>query len=232
MTGSGAPLERPPESDNPQERRPRSSVRRLFHIRREEPCAYSSVFCCLRRTCARSTRCWKPCGGTPSHEGRWSRVENLHVAHAFVGEVTPGEARRIAAALEGLEPVGLNLGLAQIGRFGRGTLWAALSGRDSWSGTELGRLAGRVRELLDRLGVAYDAKPFRAHVTLGARLARSGAGGSWDPDSRRRRSAAADEAGALRVRARRARSGPLSSGEGSGAGLTPEGGHPFRERRR
>ena len=130
MTGSGAPLERPPESDNPQERRPRSSVRRLFHIRREEPCAYSSVFCCLRRTCARSTRCWKPCGGTPSREGRWSRVENLHVAHAFVGEVTPGEARRIAAALEGLEPVGLNLGLAQIGRFGRGTLWAGLVERD------------------------------------------------------------------------------------------------------
>lgn len=90
MTGSGAPLERPPESDNPQERRPRSSVRRLFHIRREEPCAYSSVFCCLRRTCARSTRCWKPCGGTPSREGRWSRVENLHVAPRLRGRSDAG----------------------------------------------------------------------------------------------------------------------------------------------
>lgn len=93
--------------------------------------------------------------------GCWNRVENLHVTLAFVREATPGEARRIAAALEGLEPARLSLGLTGIGRFGCGILWAGLREKEA-----LGSLASRVRALLDDLGVVYDAKPFRAHVTL------------------------------------------------------------------
>ena len=94
-------------------------------------------------------------------EGRWSRVDNLHVTLAFVGEVTPAVARRIVAALGGLEPVPLSLELAEIGRFGRGILWVGLREKET-----LGSESARVRALLDRLGVGYDAKPFRAHVTL------------------------------------------------------------------
>lgn len=94
-------------------------------------------------------------------EGRWSRVENLHVTLAFVGEVSAATARRIACALARLEPVRLSLSLSGIGRFGQGILWAGLAEK-----TALETLARRVRGVLDELGVDYDAKPFRAHVTL------------------------------------------------------------------
>lgn len=160
-------------------------------------------------------------------EGRWSRVENLHVTLAFVGEVTPAEARRIAAALEGLEPARLSLGLTGIGRFGCGILWAGLREKEA-----LGSLASRVRALLDDQGAAYDAKPFRAHVTL-ARDWRGPApedlgitipagGGAPRPMRPVLFESARDERGAVRYRVVKA----------GVSGRRAEGGRPLRRRPR
>jgi len=97
----------------------------------------------------------------------WVRPENLHLTLAFLGDVESGQ-------LSGLER-------ALAGGVGRHAAFAAATGplggfpergplRVIWIGlepeAELGELAASTRRALDAAGVAFDAKPFRAHVTL------------------------------------------------------------------
>lgn len=94
-------------------------------------------------------------------KGRPVRPTNFHLTLAFIGEVAPGEARRIARAVSSIDAVPLTFAFSQVGSFRSGILWAGLEEKP-----ELDALADRVRQLLDAEGVAYDPKPFRAHVTL------------------------------------------------------------------
>lgn len=94
--------------------------------------------------------------------GRWSRAENLHLTLAFIGEVPPAAAQEAAAALAEADSVMLSWKMDRFGTFGRlKILWCGLE--DSRPAEAL---AAAVRAKLSERGIAFDAKPFRAHITL------------------------------------------------------------------
>jgi len=99
----------------------------------------------------------------PRYPGaRRMRPENLHLTLAFIGQMAETAARELAAALarEVCQP--FDWRIDHVGRFERArVLWAG--------GPEELRLvqwAERVRQLLQTMQVAFDRKPFAAHVTL------------------------------------------------------------------
>lgn len=106
--------------------------------------------------------------------GRYLPRANYHMTLAFLGEIGEDEARRAINALDGVcagRPAPL-LAFDSLGTFGKGrnvTLWAGVRATP-----EMMELAANIRRALDGLGVDYDRKPFRPHVTL-ARKVRLGA---------------------------------------------------------
>ena len=101
---------------------------------------------------------------------RWVRSENLHLTLAFLGEVSVEQRERAVEHLsEKLEQEGgFSYRVAELGAFP-----PAGKARVLWLGLEpaadFERLASQVRVALQAAGVPFDAKAFRAHVTL-ARL--------------------------------------------------------------
>ena len=98
--------------------------------------------------------------------GRYVAPDSLHVTLAFLGEVEgarlPEVEEALVRACAGHEAFEVTLG--ELGSFGRprsATLWQAING-----GEALPSLAADVRSALDAARIPYDAKPFRAHVTL------------------------------------------------------------------
>lgn len=90
--------------------------------------------------------------------GNYSRAENLHVTVAFLGEVAdPAPAMR---ALESVPLPVLRLTSAGLGNFGE-LLWVGLRKNPA-----LEEYVAQVRHALDVVGVAYDRKAFRPHITL------------------------------------------------------------------
>ena len=90
------------------------------------------------------------------------RRENLHLTLAFIGQLPQPAAPPLAQALGGLEVEPFAWRLDHIGRFGRArVLWAGGPAEP-----RLSKLAERVRSELRRLRIAFDPKPFAAHVTL------------------------------------------------------------------
>jgi 2'-5' RNA ligase len=109
---------------------------------------------------------------------KWVRPENLHVTLKFLGEVEDGRTQEICQAIEAAcagQPA-LELSLAEAGAFPSPqrpqVVWLGLAGQVA----ELAGLAGRIDEALAGLSFAPEARPFKAHVTLG-RL-RRGKGGA------------------------------------------------------
>jgi len=99
---------------------------------------------------------------------RRMRAENLHLTLAFIGALGLSQAREVAARLSALRHEPFDWALDAVGSFGRArVLWAG--GMDA----RLDALASQARQLLDELGVAYDRKPFVAHVTLLRKLPRA-----------------------------------------------------------
>lgn len=90
--------------------------------------------------------------------GNLSRPENLHMTLAFIGEVRSPAAALRAVESASFEPFALRL--SGNGRFGS-LYWLGVD-----SGGRAEALAGELRAALKREGVPFDAKPFRAHVTL------------------------------------------------------------------
>lgn len=100
---------------------------------------------------------------------RWARPETLHITLHFFGAIPDG---RVAAALDAVQPVlassqHFQVALDTLGSFPeRGAprvLWLG-SSRES---AALHELAGSVRNRLGESAFQVDARPFRAHVTLG-----------------------------------------------------------------
>jgi len=100
---------------------------------------------------------------------RWTRPETLHITVHFFGNVDDAD---VANAVDAVTPVvgdtpPFELTLDALGAFPeRGSprvLWLGASAVSN----EMTELAMRCREALDRAGFEVDARPFRAHCTLG-----------------------------------------------------------------
>lgn len=103
-------------------------------------------------------------------EGRFVSPEAHHLTLAFLGEVGEAETRLAMAAMDdacaGMGPIPLAArGLGTFGRPRDATLWLGIEPVD-----ELTSLAARLREGLAARGLAFDDKPFLAHVTLARRV--------------------------------------------------------------
>lgn len=105
-----------------------------------------------------------------SMEGRFLPRDTYHLTFAFLGDVDEAQLAAATDALEaactGASPVPLRSdGLGKFGRASEATLWLGIA-----PAPELEQLATRLRvELRDR-DVPFDAKPFKAHLTLARRV--------------------------------------------------------------
>ncbi len=112
-------------------------------------------------------------GGIPG--ARWQSAEQLHLTLHFLGELDGGEARRLAAALDGLEAPSFVMQLRGAGVFPvRGparVLWVGVAEPDP-----IRLLHDRSARIIDELGLERERRKYVPHVTL-ARLK--------NPDQRR-----------------------------------------------
>jgi len=99
---------------------------------------------------------------------RWTDAKNIHLTVKFIGEVDPGQAARIAAALAAVKmPVGpFELRIRGFGKFPAGAdlniFWAGVE-----DNPRLLALFQASESALAPLGVAAEARPFHPHMTLG-----------------------------------------------------------------
>lgn len=101
--------------------------------------------------------------------GRFMTRDSYHITLAFIGEVPQSEVGTICNALDtacfGQTAVPVRAdGLGKFGRAHDATLWLGLK-----ADPLLMQLAERVREELAASDIAFDAKPFKPHLTLARR---------------------------------------------------------------
>ncbi len=94
---------------------------------------------------------------------RFTSSTDLHMTLAFLGEVNRTDAQRLSAALRPLARLTpRELSLGRLGLFERSrVLWAGVTPAES-----LQPVADAVRETITTLGLSYDRKPFKAHITV------------------------------------------------------------------
>ncbi len=95
---------------------------------------------------------------------RWRRRDHFHITLHFYGEVQRDLAEEIAASLEHVTAMPLNLEINGVGWFGRKAphaLYARIADTP-----ELTQLAAACRKIARRLKLKIDEKPFRPHITL------------------------------------------------------------------
>ena len=94
--------------------------------------------------------------------GRPMQPRNLHLTLAFIGEVPPVAAEQLSRSVDKLSIAAFDWSMNELGWFSRA--------RVAWAGgatnAALATSVAAVRSELDDLAVAYDSKPFVAHVTL------------------------------------------------------------------
>ena len=94
--------------------------------------------------------------------GRAVAPADIHLTLAFIGQAPRSAEHAIAGAVAALPRPG-TLALARVGSFDGRLLWLAPPEPPAqW----LAQLAGELRVQLERVGVAFDRKRFRPHVTL------------------------------------------------------------------
>ncbi len=95
---------------------------------------------------------------------RASRVEDLHLTLAFIGEMPSEGAPTLAAAIAKMRFSPFVLRLDRLGFFAEaGVVW--IGGSNAMT-QPLVQLAGRARAVLDTMNIEYDARPLAPHVTL------------------------------------------------------------------
>lgn len=95
---------------------------------------------------------------------KWSIAENFHLTLAFIGETERDAIDEITRTLQDLHYSQFALAMQGVDRFDKRVLWAGVT-----SHKELHDLHGQICALLDGMGVEFDHRPYRPHVTL-ARL--------------------------------------------------------------
>lgn len=94
--------------------------------------------------------------------GRALAARDLHLTLAFIGERPFADADRLTALLDGLPVTLPGFALDTVGRFGPELLWIGPSALPDWAA----ELNAAVRDRLRAAEVAFDRKPFNAHLTL------------------------------------------------------------------
>ena len=90
--------------------------------------------------------------------GSYTAEQNLHMTLAFIGEYDDPE--KVISAIRASEPEPAAVTLCGIGAFGD-LYYAALDADRALYGN-----AARLRRALDSLGIPYDKKKFKPHITL------------------------------------------------------------------
>jgi len=94
--------------------------------------------------------------------GTFTRPDNLHMTLAFIGETS--QLKEIQAAVREVDVSPFEISPGGLGRF-RDILWLGITGEQ-----EMQRLANALRKSLTAHAIAYDEKPFKAHITLVRRI--------------------------------------------------------------
>lgn len=103
---------------------------------------------------------WKEAGLT----GNYTRPENLHLTLAFLGEQPEEKRASIQQALASVPFEPMQLSVDGIGHFG--SLYFA----NIISSPALEQYVQSVRQALKEAGIQFDAKKFKAHITLCRKL--------------------------------------------------------------
>ena len=90
--------------------------------------------------------------------GNYTKVENLHLTLAFIGEQDSSDG--VFEAMKRVPFAPFDLALEGVGSFGE-LWWAGLKKSD-----ELEKLAARLRRALGEDGIPFDRKRFSPHITL------------------------------------------------------------------
>ena len=95
--------------------------------------------------------------------GNFSRLENLHITLAFLGEYDDAEANQAAAAVEALSfsPFELSVDRVDGGSHGRDLWFAGIT-----ESQPLKALQRALTKELDARGCPYDGRSYRPHITL------------------------------------------------------------------
>jgi putative RNA 2'-phosphotransferase len=92
--------------------------------------------------------------------GRFTPTENLHITLAFLGNCDENKVDELVKIIKKLHFKAFPLQLAGGGHFGD-LVWAGTRPQAA-----LEHLAEQLRKALDRAGISYDKKPFKAHITI------------------------------------------------------------------
>lgn len=104
-------------------------------------------------------------GGLPG--AQWSAIDNLHLTLRFIGDVQPVVADDIDDMLSSLRLPSFELSLSGVGEFGGqnpNSVWVGVLPSEP-----LVRLAAKLENALQRMGLEAEARKYTPHVTL-ARL--------------------------------------------------------------
>lgn len=96
----------------------------------------------------------------------WIGPERWHVTLAFLGEISSGQRHRFG---EAMAPLAAATALLPAALSGTGAFPSTARARVLWVGVSAGGLdvlAAGVRRAARQARIAYDDKPFRAHVTI------------------------------------------------------------------
>jgi 2'-5' RNA ligase len=98
-------------------------------------------------------------------EGRWARVEGLHVTLKFVGNVRDAVVEQIKAALASVKSAPFAVRFEGVGFFPNSkaarVFWAGVDG-----GENLARLASLIDAVLANTGISPEERPYHPHLTL------------------------------------------------------------------
>ncbi len=98
---------------------------------------------------------------------RWLERDSLHLTLRFIGEVDGAVSSDVRESLASIDQAGFSLTLSGVGQFGDRkphTLWAGVM-----SSEPLVRLAAKIEQVLQRIGLPAETRKFTPHISL-ARL--------------------------------------------------------------
>lgn len=100
-------------------------------------------------------------------KGRWTRIDNLHVTLAFLGEVPPDQIDLLSHILENtlIHQARFTLGLSDIGFFDKGNQSIVWLGIDQGK-EHLRHLSKIIKYELNQHRFPYDNKPMIPHLTF------------------------------------------------------------------